>query len=73
MSRAKKEVKPQLFKHKHCPICSIPIPMDKEFCSPACEEKYKKAARRQRYSFVITLLLFPIIFILLLLVNVFRR
>jgi predicted nucleic acid-binding Zn ribbon protein len=52
-------------KHKHCAVCSTPISMDKEFCGPACEDKFKRTERRRKYVFILILLMFPVLFLVL--------
>lgn len=34
--------------HKHCLVCSIAIPPDKEFCSTDCESEYLKWKDKQK-------------------------
>jgi predicted nucleic acid-binding Zn ribbon protein len=41
--------------HHHCPICGMPISLEKETCSKECEEAYKKI-RRARYQALIPLI-----------------
>lgn len=52
-------------KHRHCVMCSTPIPMDREFCGPMCEDKFKRSERKRKYTFIIILLMFPVLFFLL--------
>jgi predicted nucleic acid-binding Zn ribbon protein len=65
MSKHQKEAAPVIVKHKHCAICSTPIPMSKDFCSTACEDENKKMARRRKYTFVLTMAMFPLLLVLL--------
>jgi predicted nucleic acid-binding Zn ribbon protein len=69
MSKHQKETVPVIVKHKHCAICSTPIPMSKDFCGTACEDENKRIARRRRYTFIITLAMFPVLFLLLFLLR----
>jgi predicted nucleic acid-binding Zn ribbon protein len=69
VSKHQKEAAPVIVKHKHCAICSTPIPMSKDFCSTACEDENKRLLRRRRYTFVLTLAMFPLLFLLLLLLR----
>ncbi|MHA2059727.1 MAG: DUF2116 family Zn-ribbon domain-containing protein [Candidatus Ranarchaeia archaeon] len=51
--------------HKHCPVCSTPMPPDKTVCSVECEQLYavvkgKQKRRNQMYY----LILLPAIVIL---------
>ena len=32
--------------HKHCPMCSKPIPLSEKFCSPKCEQIYTENQRK---------------------------
>ncbi|MEM3381881.1 MAG: DUF2116 family Zn-ribbon domain-containing protein [Candidatus Bathyarchaeia archaeon] len=63
----RKEAQPSIPKHRHCNICGISISPDKIYCSKNCEAEYKKMSRRRTYTFILTLLIFPIIMILMLL------
>ena len=69
MSKHQKEAPPVIVKHRHCAICSTPIPMSKEFCSAACEDENKRVVRRRRYTFVLTLAMFPVLLVLLMLLR----
>ncbi|WP_455367991.1 DUF2116 family Zn-ribbon domain-containing protein [[Eubacterium] cellulosolvens] len=61
-----------VIKHKHCGICGISIPSHKTFCSRECEDKENKMSKRRKYTFIFTLLLFPIIMFLMLLFSSIR-
>lgn len=39
-------------KHHHCPVCGMPISLDRETCSRECEERLRKV-RRTRYQVLI--------------------
>jgi predicted nucleic acid-binding Zn ribbon protein len=65
VSKHQKETAPVIVKHKHCLICSTPIPMSKDFCSSTCEQENKRLVRRRRYTFIATLAMFPVLLILL--------
>jgi predicted nucleic acid-binding Zn ribbon protein len=65
MSKHQKDAAPVIVKHKHCVICSTPIPMSKDFCSEACEGENKRLSRRRKYTFIATLAMFPVLLILL--------
>jgi predicted nucleic acid-binding Zn ribbon protein len=69
VSKHQKEAAPVIVKHRHCPVCQTPIPMSKEFCSSTCEEENKRFVRRRRYTFVLTLAMFPVLLILLMLLR----
>ena len=34
--------------HKHCLVCGIASPIDKEFCSQACEQEYLDWKNKQK-------------------------
>lgn len=34
--------------HKHCPVCGKSMPVDKNFCSPDCEQEFSKRRRSQQ-------------------------
>ncbi len=70
VSKYQKDSTPVVVKHKHCAICSTPIPMSKDFCSTTCEDENKRLLRRRKYTFILTLAMFPVLFLLLFL---FRR
>jgi predicted nucleic acid-binding Zn ribbon protein len=42
--------------------------MSKEFCSPKCEDESKRIARRRKYTFILTLAMFPMLLLLLMLI-----
>jgi predicted nucleic acid-binding Zn ribbon protein len=65
VSKYQKESAPVIVKHKHCLICATPIPMSKDFCSTTCEDENKRLGRRRKYTFILTLAMFPVLFILL--------
>jgi len=69
VSKHQKETAPVIVKHRHCAICSTPIPMSKEFCSATCEQENKRILRRRRYTFIATLAMFPVLLILLMLMR----
>ena len=66
----KPEQKTSIPKHRHCIICSTPIAMDHEFCGPNCEDQFRRSERKRKYTFLIILLMFPVLFLVLAL---FRR
>ncbi|MGA2971351.1 MAG: DUF2116 family Zn-ribbon domain-containing protein [Candidatus Bathyarchaeia archaeon] len=71
MSKYMKQAeKVAIAKHKHCVMCSTPIPMDRDFCGPMCEDEHKRAERKRKYTFIVVLLMFPVLFFLL---TLFRR
>lgn len=52
-------------RHKHCTVCATAIPMEKEFCGPNCEDKFKRNERKRKYTFILILLMFPALFLIL--------
>ncbi|HID17417.1 TPA: DUF2116 family Zn-ribbon domain-containing protein [Candidatus Bathyarchaeota archaeon] len=52
-------------KHKHCAVCGISIPANREFCSEKCSEDYDKALKKRKYSMWIMMLVFPASLLLL--------
>ncbi|HKM50113.1 MAG TPA: DUF2116 family Zn-ribbon domain-containing protein [Candidatus Bathyarchaeia archaeon] len=66
----KTEQKTAVPKHKHCVVCSTPIAMDRVYCGPICEDEFRKSERKRKYTFIIILLMFPILFFIL---TLFRR
>ena len=52
-------------KHRHCVVCATPVPMEKEFCGPNCEDQFKRAERKKKYTFILILLMFPVLFLIL--------
>jgi len=61
----KPEARVTIPKHKHCLVCATPVPFEKEYCGPACEEKFKSSERRRKYMFILVLLMFPLFFLVL--------
>lgn len=58
----KKEDRPTIPKHRHCVVCATPTQYEKEFCGPNCEAQFKRTERKRKYTFVVILLLFPVLF-----------
>lgn len=57
-------------RHRHCVVCSSPIPMEREFCGPNCEDQFKRGERKRKYTFIGILMLFPVLFLIL---TLFKR
>ncbi len=34
--------------HRHCPVCGNSMPIDAEFCSDECRDKYLQKVKRDR-------------------------
>ena len=62
MKQAEKVTVP---KHRHCAVCSTPVGMDREFCGSMCEDQFKRAERKRKYTFIVVLMMFPILFLVL--------
>ena len=56
-------------RHRHCIVCSTPIAVEREFCSTACEDEFKRIERKRKYTMFIPLLLLPVLFLVLLLLR----
>ena len=70
MSKYMKQAeKVAIAKHRHCVMCSTPISMDREFCGSMCEDQFKRSERKRKYTFMIVLLMFPVLFFLLVLLR----
>lgn len=50
MPKRERKSVPTLPKHRHCPVCGMPIGLDKVFCSKGCEEEFNKASRRRKIT-----------------------
>jgi predicted nucleic acid-binding Zn ribbon protein len=61
----KKDEKTGIPKHRHCVVCATPIAMDREFCGPNCEGQFKRAERKRKYTFIVILMMFPLLFLVL--------
>lgn len=53
--------------HRHCVVCGKAIEPDKFFCSPTCEDVFKKQRKRMVHSRLIMMLIFIALFALILL------
>jgi len=58
--------------HKHCIVCGKPVEMDKFFCSPSCEEMYKKRQKSMARSRTVMMVIFVVIFIAIILMSSLR-
>lgn len=67
MVKEKQAFQPQPYKHKHCLICGLPIPVNKTFCGAECEEKNRRLEKRKNYTMIITMIMFPVLLLLMLL------
>jgi predicted nucleic acid-binding Zn ribbon protein len=55
--------------HKHCVVCGKATAPDKFFCSPSCEETYKKQQKSMARSRMIMMVFFVILFIVIILMS----
>jgi len=58
--------------HKHCVVCGKPVELDKFFCSPACEEMFKRSQKQAARARFLMLGMFIVFFVLLIILNVVR-
>ena len=61
----KQEQKASIPKHRHCIVCSTPISIEQQFCGLSCEDEFKRAERKRKYTFIVILAMFPILFLIL--------
>jgi len=47
--------------------------MSKDFCSTTCEDENKRLGRRRKYTFILTLAMFPVLFLLLFVLRGFGK
>ena len=52
--------------HRHCIVCGKAIAHDKFFCSPSCEDIFKKQQKRMARSRLIMMGIFIALFVLIL-------
>jgi len=55
--------------HKHCIVCGKAIEPDKFFCSPSCEETYKKQQKSIARSRTIMMVIFVVIIVVFILMS----
>jgi predicted nucleic acid-binding Zn ribbon protein len=58
--------------HKHCPICGASMPIDAEFCSDECKDKYLQKAKRDRKMRLFFLLFYAVMMAVLFLFLIWR-
>lgn len=61
----KPEQRATIPKHRHCVVCANPIPIEREFCGPNCEDQFKRGERKKKFTFIAILMLFPALFLIL--------
>ena len=66
MSSWKQNLRKRYDEHKHCISCGIAIPIDKEYCSIECKDKfqgYEKKKNRNNYVMIIVMVVIMVGFI----------
>ena len=66
MSSWKQNLRKRYDEHKHCITCGIAIPIDKEYCSIECKDKYQgfeKKKSRNNYIMIAAMVVVMIVFI----------
>lgn len=58
--------------HKHCIVCGKANEPDKFFCSPSCEEMFKKQQKKMARSRMLMLALFIVMFVVIMVVSSLR-
>jgi predicted nucleic acid-binding Zn ribbon protein len=68
MSGWKQNLKKRYDEHKHCITCGVAIPIEKEYCSIECKDKYtgfEKKKSRNNYLSIIFMVVIMVVFIFL--------
>jgi len=55
--------------HKHCIVCGKPTSPDKFFCSPSCEEIFKRQQKRMARSRMVMMILLAALFVLIVIMS----
>ncbi len=58
--------------HKHCVVCGKATESDKFFCSPSCEEIFKKQQKRMARSRMLMLAFFIAMFVVIMVISTLR-
>jgi len=58
-------------KHHHCPVCGMPISLDRETCSKECEERFRKV-RRARYHALVPILILIMAIVIVIIRSLYR-
>ncbi len=58
--------------HRHCIVCGKAIEQDKFFCSPSCEDVFKKQQKRMSRSRLIMIAIFVAIFVMIVVLQYIR-
>ena len=59
------------FRDKHCPVCGISIPLDKEFCTIECRDKYQGYDKKKKRGNIVQIVLIAGVMIVFLVVMPF--
>ena len=51
--------------HKHCRICRKPIPLEEDFCSEECRERYEEMVSKRRKKMYIIYALLGVFFVVM--------
>ncbi|UYP46351.1 hypothetical protein NEF87_002636 [Candidatus Lokiarchaeum ossiferum] len=54
--------------HKHCMVCGRAVPMDRDFCTQDCKEKYSSADKKKGRSSTIQIVVLVVVMIFTMLV-----
>ena len=66
MSSWKQNLRKRYDEHKHCIACGIAVPIDKDYCSLECKDKfqgYEKKKNRNNYIMIGVMAVVMIVFI----------
>lgn len=67
-SQWKQNLKKKYDEHRHCAVCGISIPADKEFCSIECSDKYKGyGKKKKRGNYIQIALIFGVMIVFMIL------
>ncbi|MBN2155002.1 MAG: DUF2116 family Zn-ribbon domain-containing protein [Candidatus Lokiarchaeota archaeon] len=69
----KSSLKKRIDEHKHCPVCGISIPLDKEFCSIECRDKYQGYDKKKKRGNIIQIVLIAAVMVIFLVVMPFLQ
>jgi len=64
----KSSLKKRIDEHKHCPVCGISIPLDKEFCTIECRDKYQGYDKKKKRGNILQIVLIAGVMIVFLVV-----
>jgi predicted nucleic acid-binding Zn ribbon protein len=58
--------------HRHCIVCGKAVGSDKFFCSPSCEDIFKKQQKRMARTRLIMMVIFVLLFALIVVLSYLR-